>query len=106
MLTLTDSAQNTLSRFIAQADRPIGGLRIGVTAGGCSGYQYSMALEETAGEDDTVLEVGELRVFVDPESLPLLNGATVDFVESLEGAGFQFHNPNAQQSCGCGKSFC
>lgn len=105
MLILTDSAQKAVSRFIAGAETPVGGLRIQVSGGGCSGMQYGMALEETAKGDDVVLEFGGLKVFVDPASAPLLDGVTVDFLDSMEGSGFKFHNPNAKASCGCGNSF-
>lgn len=105
MLKLTDSAQKAVSRFIAGAETPVRGLRIQVTGGGCSGMQYGMALEEAAKGDDVVLEIGPVRVFVDPASAPLLDGVTVDFLDGMEGSGFKFHNPNAKASCGCGNSF-
>jgi iron-sulfur cluster assembly protein len=64
-----------------------------------------MSLEAEAGADDTVVEFGDVKVFVDPASAPMLEGVTVDFVDSIEGAGFKFENPNAKASCGCGNSF-
>lgn len=105
MLTLTESAQKAISRFLTGAETPVEGLRISVTGGGCSGMQYGMALEPTAGSDDIVLEVGNLNIFVDPASAPMLRGVTVDFLESMDGSGFKFENPNATASCGCGNSF-
>jgi iron-sulfur cluster assembly accessory protein len=105
MLTLTPSAQKAVSRFIEGADEPVAGLRISVTGGGCSGMQYGMSLVEQAAADDTVLDLGEIKVFVDPASAPLLAGVTVDFQDGMEGSGFKFANPNAAASCGCGKSF-
>ncbi|MES9960320.1 MAG: iron-sulfur cluster assembly accessory protein [Sedimenticola sp.] len=105
MLTLTESAQKAVTRFIKGSETPVSGLRISVTGGGCSGMQYGMSLEEQAKGDDTVVEVGELKIFVDPASAPLLDGITVDFLETMEGSGFKFENPNATASCGCGKSF-
>lgn len=105
MLTLTDSAQKAIGRFMSGADTPVSGLRIQVTGGGCSGMQYGMALEESSKEDDIVLEIGELKVFVDPASAPMLDGVTVDFLDSMDGSGFKFHNPNATANCGCGNSF-
>ena len=105
MLILTDSAQQAVSRFISGADTPIGGLRIQVSGGGCSGMQYGMALEESGKDDDIVLEVADFKVFVDPASAPLLDGVTVDFMDGLDGSGFKFVNPNAKASCGCGNSF-
>jgi iron-sulfur cluster assembly accessory protein len=105
MLNLTESAQTAVSRFITGAEEPVAGLRIEVKGGGCSGMQYSMALEKAAQADDTVVECGDIKIFVDPESLPLLDGVTVDFIDSMEGSGFKFVNPNATNTCGCGSSF-
>lgn len=105
MLKLTDSAQKAIARFLQGAEEPVTGLRIQVTGGGCSGMQYGMALEEASKSDDIVLQLGELKVFVDPASAPLLEGVTVDFLDGMEGSGFKFENPNAKASCGCGNSF-
>jgi iron-sulfur cluster assembly accessory protein len=105
MLTLTENAQKAISRFITGSETPVGGLRISVTGGGCSGLQYGMVLEEKANDEDAVLEIEELKIFVDPLSAPMLNGVTVDFLDSMEGSGFKFDNPNATNSCGCGNSF-
>lgn len=105
MITLTDNAVDAVDRFIQSADKDIGGLRISVSGGGCSGFQYGLSLEEAAEATDEVLEFGSVKVFVDPESAPILSGVTVDFVDGLEGAGFKFENPNATASCGCGNSF-
>lgn len=105
MLTLTESAQKAVGRFIAGAETPVQGLRISVTGGGCSGMQYGLALEQAAKDDDEVVEFGDLKVFVDSASAPMLTGVTVDFLDSMEGSGFKFTNPNAQASCGCGNSF-
>ncbi len=105
MLSLTESAQKAVNGFIKGADQPVGGLRVSVTGGGCSGFQYGMALETEAKSDDTVVECGEVKIFVDPESAPLLAGVTIDFLDGLEGRGFKFENPNATNSCGCGSSF-
>jgi len=105
MLSLTDSAQNAVARFMEGAEEPVSGLRISVTGGGCSGMQYAMALEAAAKDDDTVVECGTVKIFVDPMSAPMLSGVTVDFLDSMEGSGFKFVNPNATASCGCGSSF-
>jgi iron-sulfur cluster assembly accessory protein len=105
MLTLTDNAQKAISRFIKGSETPVSGLRISVTGGGCSGMQYGMALEESANAEDTIIEVEQLKIYVDPHSAPLLEGVTVDFLDSMEGSGFKFDNPNATNSCGCGNSF-
>ena len=105
MLTLTDNAQKAIHRFIQGADEPVEGLRISVTGGGCSGMQYGMALEASANKDDTIIEAYDFKVFVDPLSAPMLAGVTVDFLDSMDGSGFKFENPNAATSCGCGNSF-
>jgi len=105
MLNLTDSAIAAVNRFIESSDKTIAGLRIKVDGGGCSGFQYGLRLEESVGEDDTVQDIQGLTMLIDEASLPLLQGVTVDFVDSMEGSGFKFENPNAKASCGCGKSF-
>jgi len=105
MITLTENAIEAVDRFIQGADQEISGLRISVSGGGCSGFQYGLSLEESATSRDEVLEFGVVKVFVDPESATILNGVIVDFVDGLEGAGFKFENPNATASCGCGNSF-
>ncbi|MGR8981807.1 MAG: HesB/IscA family protein [Gammaproteobacteria bacterium] len=105
MITLTESAIKAVGRFIASSDKPTGGLRIEVTDGGCSGLSYGLRLEEKETHDDTVINCGEVKVFVDPCSLPKLDGMSIDFVDSLEGSGFKFTNPNAVKSCACGSSF-
>jgi len=105
MLELTENAQKALSRVMKMSDNAIAGLRIEVSSGGCSGFQYAMSLEETAPEGDVAIQAGDYTVFVDPASKDMLSGVIVDFTESLEGSGFTFENPNAKSSCGCGKSF-
>jgi iron-sulfur cluster assembly protein len=105
MLTLTENAQKAINRFIKGSETPVAGLRISVTGGGCSGMQYGLALEETAKSDDAVIEVDQIKVFIDPLSAPLLKGVTVDFLDGMDGSGFKFENPNATASCGCGNSF-
>jgi iron-sulfur cluster assembly accessory protein len=105
MITLTESAILAVGRFIAGSDKPHGGLRIEVTDGGCSGLSYGLRLEEQEKDADTVIQCGDIKVFVDPASLSKLDGMSVDFVDSLEGSGFKFTNPNAVRSCACGSSF-
>lgn len=105
MLTLTDSAQKAIGRFITGAETPAAGLRIEVTGGGCSGLQYSMNLVEEKEPQDVEVPCGSVTVFVEQLSAPLLKGVTIDFVDSLDGSGFKFENPNATKSCGCGQSF-
>ncbi|MEW7981027.1 MAG: iron-sulfur cluster insertion protein ErpA [Candidatus Sedimenticola endophacoides] len=105
MLTLTENAQKAVDRFIQSSETPVEGLRVSVSGGGCSGFQYGMALEANPNSDDMVLEMGSIKVFVDPVSSQMLQGVVVDFIDDLEGSGFKFENPNATKSCGCGNSF-
>jgi iron-sulfur cluster assembly accessory protein len=105
MITLTETAVQAVGRFISNSEKPTGGLRIEVTDGGCSGLSYGLRLEAEKKPDDTLIDCGEVKVFVDPLSLPKLDGMTIDFLDSLEGSGFKFSNPNAVKSCACGSSF-
>ena len=105
MVTLTDNALKAVHRFIDGAGDGTQGLRIEISGGGCSGFQYGLKLEPAAGAEDTVIEYGQVRIFIDPASLPMMTGTTVDFVESLDGSGFKFVNPNAKSACACGSSF-
>jgi iron-sulfur cluster assembly protein len=105
MVALTDRAQDTLRRLVANAEFGTNGLRIMVDAGGCSGLQYTLILEKSACEDDRVYDFGGVKVYVDPRSLPIVDGMNVDFVEGVEASGFVFDNPNAKDVCSCGKSF-
>lgn len=105
MITLTDSAQAAISRFMSNMNKPIAGLRIRVEGGGCSGMKYSLKLEEAAESGDLKVDCGPLVLLIDEASAPLLNGVIMDFVENVEGSGFTFTNPNATKSCSCGKSF-
>ena len=105
MINLTSSAATAVNRFIESSSKPIAGLRIKVDGGGCSGFQYGMKLEENVGDGDQVIEVSGLTMLVDELSFPLLEGITIDYVETMESSGFKFENPNAKNSCGCGKSF-
>jgi iron-sulfur cluster assembly accessory protein len=81
------------------------GLRVGVVGGGCSGFSYSMQFENGAGAMDKTFEYDGLKVYIDATSLMYLQGASVDYLETLEGAGFKFENPNVKSTCGCGSSF-
>ena len=105
MITLTPNAISAVNKFIKGSASPVAGLRIAISGGGCSGFQYGMSLEEAKSEDDTVLEFGAVTLLVDPLSAPLLEGVTIDFVDSLNGSGFKFDNPNASAKCACGSSF-
>lgn len=105
MVTLTEAAVSTLEQVIARSGGVAKGLRLAVSDGGCAGHKYEMGLECEADDGDTVLTFGEVCIFIDAVSGPLLDGMVVDYVEGIEGAGFKFDNPNATGSCGCGKSF-
>lgn len=104
-LTLTAPAIAKVREIMATQDPLPAGLRIGVVGGGCSGFQYSMAFENQSGMMDKVFAFDDLKVFVDATSLMYLNGCVVDYVETLEAAGFKFENPQVKSTCGCGSSF-
>ncbi|MCL5262734.1 MAG: iron-sulfur cluster assembly accessory protein [Acidobacteria bacterium] len=104
-LTLTGTAVAKVREIMATQDPLPTGLRIGVVGGGCSGFQYSMSFENQAGMMDKVLNFDGLKVYVDATSLMYLQGCVVDYVETLEAAGFKFENPNVKNTCGCGSSF-
>ena len=105
MVTLTDIATEKVRGFLAQqeAEGEVG-LRVGVRGGGCSGFQYALALDEKK-EDDHVFDHDGIRLLVDPASLQYVDGSQVDFTESLMGSGFEVNNPNVVAACGCGSSF-
>ena len=104
-LSLTGTAVGKVREIMATQDPLPAGLRIGVVGGGCSGFQYSMSFENASGMMDKVFSFDGLKVFVDATSLMYLNGCVVDYVETLEAAGFKFENPNTKSTCGCGSSF-
>jgi len=104
-LTLTANAIKKVKEIMGQQNPLPAGLRVGVVGGGCSGFSYSMAFENAAGMMDKTYEFDGLKVFVDATSAMYLNGCSVDYVETLEGAGFKFENPNVKSTCGCGSSF-
>jgi iron-sulfur cluster assembly protein len=106
MITLSDKGAEKVQEFLASVDEDasIGGLRVGVRGGGCSGFQYQLAFDEQR-EGDTVFESHGLTLLVDRESLPFVSGSTIDYEETLQGAGFKVNNPNVVAACGCGSSF-
>src|SRR5437763_16945923 len=104
-ITISDSAARRIVALKAQEEAEGAFLRIAVSGGGCSGFQYGLSFDEQKNPDDLVFEHGGVTVVVDEVSLELLNGSEVDFVEDLMGASFQIRNPNAASSCGCGNSF-
>ncbi|HEX6466438.1 MAG TPA: iron-sulfur cluster assembly accessory protein [Terriglobales bacterium] len=104
-LNLTPAAVAKVKEIMGQQDPVPAGLRIGVVGGGCSGFSYNMSFENSPGMMDKVLNYGDLKVFVDATSIMYLTGVTVDYIETLEAAGFKFDNPNVKSTCGCGSSF-
>ena len=104
-ILLTDNAARRIAELKTQEDAEGAFLRIAVSGGGCSGFQYGFSFDDQRNEDDLLFEKDGVGVIVDEVSLGLLNGAEIDFVEDLMGASFQIRNPNAASSCGCGNSF-
>src|SRR5437016_8063856 len=104
-VSLTPTAIAKVKEIMAQQNPTPAGLRVGVVGGGCSGFSYSMSFENTAGMMDKTFNFEGVKVFVDATSAMYLNGCQVDYVETLEGAGFKFENPNVKSTCGCGSSF-
>ena len=104
MITVTPEAVAEVRRMIQKQQQPNLGLRMAVKGGGCSGLSYSMNFDQKR-DGDNEFDFEDVKVFVDPKSYLYLNGTTLDFVDSLEGRGFKFLNPNASKSCGCGESF-
>ncbi len=104
-IVLTSAAVAKVKEIMATQDPVPAGLRIGVAGGGCSGFQYSMSFENSAGMMDKIMHFDDLKVFVDATSAMYLSGCTVDYVETLEAAGFKFENPQVKSTCGCGSSF-
>jgi len=108
IVTLTDIAELRLRTFVRASDAAISstrGVRFSVNDGGCSGYEYGVSIVNAPKDNDIVLDHGPLKVYVDRKSVPLLEGIVVDYVDSLLESGFKFTNPNATDTCGCGKSF-
>lgn len=103
-IMLTEKAANRLQEIIKSKGMDLS-LRVMVRSGGCSGFEYGMALERNPRQDDNIVEAAGVKVVVDPGSMQYLDGATIDFVDSLMGGGFAINNPNAASSCGCGQSF-
>ena len=104
-LNLTPAAIAKVKEIMAQQNPVPAGLRVGVVGGGCSGFSYSMSFENGAGMMDKTFDFDGLKVYVDATSLMYLKGVNVDYIETIEGAGFKFDNPNVKSTCGCGSSF-
>jgi iron-sulfur cluster assembly protein/iron-sulfur cluster insertion protein len=104
-ITLSDTAVEKVGELLSQEGNDELALRVAVRPGGCSGYSYEMFFDSEFADDDIRTTFGAVRVVVDPASAPLLVGATLDYKDGLQGAGFHINNPNATRSCGCGQSF-
>ena len=102
VVSLTDAAVLKLSELTKEETNPAIGLRVYVYSGGCSGFRYGMMLEDAPTPDDRVLDVSGIKVYVDGQSVDLLKGSQIDYVDTLMGAGFTVNNPNAVAACGCG----
>jgi iron-sulfur cluster assembly protein len=105
VVSLTDAATAKLKELTVAETNPDIGLRVYVYSGGCSGYRYGMMLEDAPTPEDKLLEVNGIKVYVDGQSVSLLQGSQIDYVDTLMGAGFTVNNPNAVAACGCGSSF-
>lgn len=104
MITLTPEAIAKVKEILAERKEEAG-LRIAIIGGGCSGFQYQMTLDKEPQENDEVMDMEGLKVFVDTKSLLYLNGTTVDYVNGSNESGFKFDNPNSREACGCGETF-
>ncbi len=107
VLTITAAAGVEIKKFmeVEKVSPDDGGLRVSIQPGGCSGFKYSLLIEDKPAEDDLVLDQDSYRVFVDPFSAQYVNNVTIDYVTSMQGSGFTFSNPNSTGGCGCGSSF-
>jgi iron-sulfur cluster assembly protein len=106
-LTVTENAAVEVRKFMdaESVTGEHGGLRVSVQPGGCSGFKYSLVIEDKSADDDFVLDNDGFKVFVDPFSAQYISGVTIDYVTSMQGSGFTFKNPNSTGGCGCGSSF-
>ena len=105
VVSLSNAAAAKLAELTKDETSPEIGLRVYVYSGGCSGYRYGMMLEDQPTADDSVLQANGVRVYIDQNSIPLIAGSEIDYVDTLMGAGFTVNNPNAVSGCGCGSSF-
>jgi iron-sulfur cluster assembly protein len=105
MVHVTPGAAEKLRAVLAEKNLPDYGLRVFISGGGCSGFQYGMAFENKSEESDFVFDANGVRIYLDSASAMYLEGASVDYVDSLMGGGFRIENPNATSSCSCGQSF-
>lgn len=105
VLTVTERAATKARSLAAREAAPDAYLRVRVVAGGCSGFSYKLGFEDTPADDDQIVEGHGLRVLVDPQSVPIIEGSTLEFEDALLGGGFKVLNPRAQHECSCGESF-
>jgi iron-sulfur cluster assembly protein len=105
MIQLTDTAASKVKEIMTQQDPAPSALRVAVVGGGCSGFSYHMAFDNQENPTDNVYEFEGVKVLVDQMSEMYLEGVQIDYIETLEGAGFKFNNPNVKSTCGCGSSF-
>jgi iron-sulfur cluster assembly protein len=105
VVNLTDAAATKLRDLTKDEPNPAIGLRVYVYSGGCSGYRYGMMLEDAPTADDKVMDANGVKVYIDGQSVKLLEGSEIDYVDTLMGAGFTVNNPHAVAACGCGSSF-
>ena len=108
-VTLTEKAEFRLRTFLVgsapDANAVTKGIRVSVKDGGCSGYEYAMDVTSSPQPDDVIIQQGKILIYVDAKSAPLLQGMVIDFIDGVMESGFKFTNPNATDTCGCGKSF-
>ncbi|MBT3351488.1 MAG: iron-sulfur cluster insertion protein ErpA [Nitrospinaceae bacterium] len=104
-ISITTAAEDKVRELVDAEDKPGIGLRLTVTAGGCSGYSYGLYFDDSTDPNDHTIEADGFNIYVDANSYPMLNGASVDYVDTLQGSGFKIENPNATGTCGCGSSF-
>jgi iron-sulfur cluster insertion protein len=104
-INITESAKEKIIDILAEENNPAMKLRMFVQGGGCSGFSYGFTLDEETAEDDFEIPAGNIKILVDSMSYSYLEGATVDYEETLMGASFKIQNPQAQSTCGCGSSF-
>ena len=104
IVALTDKAADKVKKLLKKENKEEYGLRVGILMGGCSGYTYDIGLEKAPKENDIVLEEKGIKIFMNPESVAFMKGSTVDYIDSLQNAGFKINNPNVKTTCGCGHS--
>lgn len=105
LVVLTDAAVAKIKAMMEKEGKQGCALRVGVVTGGCAGLSYDLRFQKNPYDNDTVLEQGDLKIFINPESLSFIKGLEIDYVDTLKESGFKYHNPNASSSCGCGTSF-